>query len=159
MTDNQNESTDVQEPHLALPVGTQIVTRITLKNAAGKTHHPRGSVGVIVEVLHDDWQHYRIRFPDSDEVVLHRADFGVRKHLRQAALQRLQGINHDDLYPYVIYRCVVGSRAMDWIRMIRIRIGEEFIWRLPSCNGRLTGRLNNWNARPHRKPTGSCRSS
>ncbi len=111
MTDGQNESTNMLEPHLALPVGTQIVTRITLKNAKGKTQHPRGSVGVIIEVLHDDWQRYRIRFPDADEAIMHRADFGVRKHLRQAALQRLQGINHDDLYPYVIYRCVVGSRA------------------------------------------------
>jgi len=99
------------EPSLILPVGTQVVTRVAVKNSAGETLHQRGSVGVIVESLVDEVQHYRVRFPAGGESILMRQDFAVRKHMRQAALQRLQGSDHADLFQYVIYRCVVGSRA------------------------------------------------
>src|SRR5690242_16120793 len=99
------------EPHLILPVGTQIVTRSAIKGGDGDILHQRGSVGVIVEALTDEVQQYRVRFPSGGEVVISRQHFVVRKHLRTTALQRLQEVDHSDLYPYVIYRCVVGSRA------------------------------------------------
>ncbi len=100
------------EPHLILPVGTQIVTRAAIKSASGETLQARGSVGVIVDVLPDVIQQYRVRFPTGGESVMRRQEFAVRKHLRQAALQQqTAGARFDDLYPHVIYRCVVGSRA------------------------------------------------
>src|SRR5690349_6128368 len=99
------------EPHLILPVGTQVVTRMAIRSASGETLHPRGSVGVIVEVLPDEVQVYRIRFPAGGEADIERQDFAVRKHLRQATLQRLQGITNEELFQYVVYKCVVGSRA------------------------------------------------
>jgi uncharacterized protein len=99
------------EPQLILPVGTQVVTRAAIKTAAGEVLQPRGSVGVIVDALPDEIQVYRIRFPSGGEAILARQDFAIRKHLRQATLQRLQGITNDDLYQYVVYRCIVGSKA------------------------------------------------
>lgn len=99
------------EPHLILPVGTQIVTRASLKSRSGETLHPRGSVGVIIEALTDEVQHYRVRFPSGGEAVMSRQNFAVRKHLRTTALQKLQEVDTSDLYQHVIYRCVVGSRA------------------------------------------------
>jgi predicted nucleotidyltransferase len=106
-----NDHNEPFEPRLILPVGTQIVIRKSVKNISGETLHQRGSVGVIVEVMPDEIQRYRIRFPAGGETVMDRQDLAVRKHLRQATLQRLQGIDHGDLYQYIIYRCVVGSRA------------------------------------------------
>src|SRR5258706_14137510 len=107
MTDH----TEPFEPHLILPVGTQVVTRSAIKSSSGEVLHPRGSVGVIIEVLPDEVQVYRIRFPGGGESVMDRQDFAVRKHLRQATLQSLQGISNEELYEHVIYRCIVGSRA------------------------------------------------
>jgi len=102
---------EIFEPGLILPVGTQVVTRAALKNANGEMLHPRGSVGVIVDVSSDQVQTYQVRFPTGGEALMKRQDFAVRKYLRQATLQRLQGIDHTTLLAYVKYRCVVGSRA------------------------------------------------
>jgi predicted nucleotidyltransferase len=99
------------EPHLILPVGTQIVTHIPIRGENGESLYPRGSVGVIVAIVADEVQRYQIRFPTGGEWIMERADFAVRKHLRQATLQRLQGYDDNDLYPHIIYRCVIGSRA------------------------------------------------
>jgi uncharacterized protein len=99
------------EPHLILSVGTQVVTRTPIKGVNGETLHQRGSVGVIVEALPDAVLQYRVRFPTGGETILSRQDFAVRKHLRQASLQRLQGIDHAELFEQVMFRCVVGSRA------------------------------------------------
>jgi predicted nucleotidyltransferase len=106
------EQQDLFEPHLILPVGTQIVTRVPIKGSSGQTIHQKGSVGVIIDVRPDLAQQYMIRFPSGGEFLMARQDFAVRKHLRQATLQQqLQHLGFADLYPQVIYRCVVGSRA------------------------------------------------
>lgn len=107
MSDDQ----DLYEPHLLLPIGTQIVTRAALKSATGEVLRPRGAVGVIIEIMPDVAPTYKIRFPDAGEMTLKRDQFAIRKNLRQAGLDQLQGIDHSDLYQYVIYRCIVGSRA------------------------------------------------
>ena len=99
------------EPHLILPVGTQVVTRAAITTDSGEILQTRGAVGVIVDVMPDQIQTYRIRFPTGGEAILERQAFVARKHLRQSALDRLQGHDNEALYQYVIYRCVVGSRA------------------------------------------------
>jgi uncharacterized protein len=100
---------------LYLPAGTQIVTRIAILGDAGETICPRGAVGVISATPPDGGVVYRVRFPTGVEASLDRQEFSVRKHDRGRALRAasLSGVadEHDELTQYIIYRCVVGSRA------------------------------------------------
>jgi predicted nucleotidyltransferase len=98
---------------LTLPAGTQIVLRGEARDEQGNILQPAGSVGVILASPPDGVSPYLVRFPDGSEVFVFREQLTVRKHLRQDALERagkeaLAGVN---LYEFVIYRCIVGSRA------------------------------------------------
>ena len=101
------------EPNLILPVGTQVVTRIEVSARSGRPGVPRGAVGVITEAPLDQLHHYRIRLPDGGEILLTRREFFVRKQHQGEGLDRTAAVSSDiDSYaPYIIYRCIVGSRA------------------------------------------------
>jgi predicted nucleotidyltransferase len=106
MTDREKQI----NPHLILPVGTQVVTRMELKTNG--SIHPAGAVGVITEAPADATHSYRVRFPDGGEAMLRRSEISIRKHAQRAGLEEAPAEVHDwKLYEYVIYRCVVGSRA------------------------------------------------
>lgn len=99
-------------PHLILPEGTQIVSRIELKNSQGEVLCLKGGVGVIIDSPTDNSHSYRIRLIDGLEINLNRLDFTIRKHYQTEGLAEAKDPLADlDLYNYVIYRCVVGSRA------------------------------------------------
>jgi predicted nucleotidyltransferase len=53
---------------------------------------------------------YRVRLPDGGEALLARKDFQVRRELAKS-VGLARGQSQADLYNYVIYRCVIGSRA------------------------------------------------
>ncbi len=97
-------------PSPVLPIGTQVVTRSELKGPKGGRIRSAGSVGLVVEPPADDSHPYRIRFPDGEEVSLPRHDFAIRKHMQREGLEAAT-TGEAYLYDYVIYRCVVGSRA------------------------------------------------
>jgi predicted nucleotidyltransferase len=69
-----------------------------------------GAVAVILQIPADPDGPYRVRFPDGAEASLKRTEFQVRKDLART-IGTAQGTSQADLYQYVIYRCVVGSRA------------------------------------------------
>jgi predicted nucleotidyltransferase len=69
-----------------------------------------GSVGVILQMPSDSHGQYRVRFPDGADASLKRTDFQVRKELAKT-IGAVFGTSQADLYQFVIYRCVVGSRA------------------------------------------------
>jgi hypothetical protein len=97
---------------LIIPVGTQVVTRIAARSLGGGATYPRGAVGVVVQAPADNTHAYRVRFPDGAEATIHRHEFTVRKHFQRDSLGEPGSILADfDLDDYVIYRCVVGSRA------------------------------------------------
>ncbi len=97
---------------LILPVGTQVVTRMEVAGADGESIYPAGSVGVIVKAPVDSAHSYRVLFPDGTEVALRRQQLAVRKQVQQEGFLRpMSGEAEGDLYQYVIYRCIVGSRA------------------------------------------------
>ncbi len=97
---------------LTLPVGTQVVTRAAVTSPAGVLLYPVGAVGAIVGAPDDsDARAYRVRFPDGGETLLPRQSLAVRKSVRQESLRQAGDAAEADLYQYVIYRCVVGSRA------------------------------------------------
>lgn len=99
-----------QRPERIVPLGTQIVTRIDTQRPEGGLLQMAGAVAVILQMPSDAHGQYRVRFPDGSETSLRRTDFQVRKELAKTIGTAL-GTSQADLYQFVIYRCVVGSRA------------------------------------------------
>jgi uncharacterized protein len=99
-------------PRLLIPVGTQVVVRIQILDAAGQMLCPRGAVGVITQAPTDNQHAYRVLFTNGVETSLQRNELTIRKQHQQAWLPSPTDALADyDLYQHVIYRCVVGSRA------------------------------------------------
>jgi predicted nucleotidyltransferase len=99
-------------PHLILPVGTQVVTVVEIRSINGNPLRRSGTVGKIVRAPTDNRHAYTIQFPDGQEVSLHRQELAIRKHLQNVTFDRPDSLLGDrDLYDHVIYRCIVGSRA------------------------------------------------
>jgi predicted nucleotidyltransferase len=99
-------------PNLIVPAGTEIVARIPVRSI-GATHVlPKGAVGMVVRSPLDGSHAYRVRFVDGTEAMLRRAELAVLKHVQRWGLEHVGGVLEDyNLYEYVIFRCVVGSRA------------------------------------------------
>ncbi|MBD1833858.1 nucleotidyltransferase domain-containing protein [Cyanobacteria bacterium FACHB-472] len=95
-------------PNLILPVGTQVVTRVDIQDEA---LHTRGSVGVIIKSPQDNSHAYRVEFPDGSVASLRRSELTIRKDSQKEGLQPAGYLSDFDLYDYVIYRCIVGSKA------------------------------------------------
>lgn len=94
--------------------GTQIVTLTEAKVLNENRFQPRGAVGIILWQPQDRTHSYIIEFADGSNASLKRHEFAVRKHFQnEMALTEMSGgaMNDLELYKYVIYRCVVGSRA------------------------------------------------
>ncbi|HEX4951330.1 MAG TPA: nucleotidyltransferase domain-containing protein [Blastocatellia bacterium] len=92
---------------LLIPLGTQIVTRIEIKTAQGELLCPVGAVGVIVKAPTDNAHSYRVQFTNGVEAALHRNEFSIRKQHTSAETM----MDESELYDFVIYRVIVGSRA------------------------------------------------
>jgi predicted nucleotidyltransferase len=102
----------VHDTHLIIPTGTQVVSRVEVRNADGNVVCPVGATGVVVRSPADATHSYRVRLPDGAEVSLRRQQLTIRKHVQREDLDTI-GAEHGEreLYDYVIYRCVLGSRA------------------------------------------------
>jgi uncharacterized protein len=101
---------DLFNPHQIVAVGTQVVTHMDVTLQNGKVVFPRGTVGVVVKAPVDNTHAYRVRFMDDTEATLNRREFSIRKHYQnpQEPVDRLREYN---LYEWVIFRCITGSRA------------------------------------------------
>lgn len=89
-----------------LPVGTQVVVGRTLARGDASAHAPH-SVAVIINAPVDADHAYRVRFNDQTEASVHRSDFAVLSVYQS----RHNSAANQDWMPYVVYRCVMGSRA------------------------------------------------
>jgi hypothetical protein len=104
-------------PILILPVGTQVVALGEVRGADGKPVHPRGAVGVVIQSPSDYWHSYRVRFPDGFEAAFVRQELAVlAQYQNGGVIDSAAGgsaalLGEYDLQRYVIYRCIVGSRA------------------------------------------------
>jgi predicted nucleotidyltransferase len=100
---------------MILPVGTHVVALVEIKGPDGRPVHPNGAVGVVIQAPADAWHSYRVRFPDGFEAALKRAELAVLAEYQRAASgqepHHTSTLHDRGLYDYVIYRCVVGSRA------------------------------------------------
>ena len=98
--------------HLIIPTGTQVVSRIEVRDAAGAVVCPVGATGVVVRAPDDGTHSYRVQLPDGREVSLKRQELSIRKHVQREDLETAEvGPAEQDLYQFVIYRCVLGSHA------------------------------------------------
>src|SRR5947208_11199792 len=97
-------------PHLILPVGTQVVALVEVKGPDGKVVHPRGAVGVVTQAPADYWHTYRVRFPEGFEAGLKRNELAILSHYQRSGIgQAEHPLSEYNLFNHVIYRCVVGS--------------------------------------------------
>jgi uncharacterized protein len=104
-----NNSENDKQILLLVPKGTQVVALIEAKVINENRFQPRGAVGVIKSVPKDATHSYLVEFNDNALSSLKRHEFAIRKHYQtDIAIDSLEDRN---LYEYVIYRCVVGSRA------------------------------------------------
>lgn len=95
-----------------LPVGTQIVTRVDIPATERTPTLPKGSVGVILSAPSDNLHKYLVKFPDGSEHALRRQDVTIRKMQHEENMGTASDApEYDNLNEYVIYRCLVGSRA------------------------------------------------
>lgn len=98
--------------NLILPTGTQIVSRIEIKDRDGRVRHPRGSVGRIVAAPQDQTHSYRVCFADGDETALRREELTVRRRSQADVLNdKSAALAEYDLSEHIIFACIVGSRA------------------------------------------------
>lgn len=91
-----------------LPVGTKIVVLEDVKRN-DNIILTEGMVGVIQHSPLDNTHNYLVRFPDGDEHGLKRRQFAIQKHYRREGME--QTLDDHNLYDYVIFRVIVGSRA------------------------------------------------
>lgn len=94
-----------------VPVGTQVVAVVAVR--AGGDTIAAGATGVVVQAPVDPTHAYRVRFVDGREASLRRGELAVRKEVQREALGLGPDVRLADrgLERYVIYRCVIGSRA------------------------------------------------
>lgn len=72
---------------------------------------PKGTVGVISDSPSDASHAYKIKFPDQSEAMANRKDFSIRKQFQSEQSGLVSQLENFQLFDFVIYRCVVGSRA------------------------------------------------
>ena len=91
--------------------GTQVVSLVEVRGTNDSLVHPRDAVGVVTRTPASvEEKKFLVRFPDGFEASLAREQFDVLKHFKD----RLPGAGTSpgfDLEQFIIYRCVVGSRA------------------------------------------------
>jgi uncharacterized protein len=111
--------------------GTQVVALVEVRGTNNSLVHPRGAVGVVTRTPAGPENHFLVRFPDGFEASLTRDQIDVLKHFKD----RLGAPVSDQAHPhsvgrtspsaesgvqappafaledFIIYRCVVGSRA------------------------------------------------
>src|SRR2546421_1837375 len=112
--------------------GTQVVSLVEVRGTNDSLVHPCGAVGVVTRTPAVAGESFLVRFPDGFEKSLERSQIEVLKHFKdrlgvaadvsrrtsfdvagesQGELSSAATDPGFDLESFIIYRCVVGSRA------------------------------------------------
>jgi predicted nucleotidyltransferase len=93
--------------------GTQVVSLVEVRGTNDSLVHPRGAVGVVTRTPAVEGEAFLVRFPDGFEKALERSQIEVLKHFKDRLGDGSLGTASPafDLEAFIIYRCVVGSRA------------------------------------------------
>jgi len=117
------------QPHNIF-AGPQVVSLVEIRGTNYSLVHPRGAVGVVTRTPTGDQKHFLVRFPDGFEASLTREQIDILKHFKDRLVETganaarasedgsvgspsraCQPSPNFDLESFIIYRCVVGSRA------------------------------------------------
>lgn len=90
--------------------GTQVVALVEVRGPSDSLVHPRGAVGVVTRTPAVEGENFLVRFPDGFEKALESSQLEVLKHFKDRLGDNTQKTDFD-LEQFIIYRCVVGSRA------------------------------------------------
>jgi hypothetical protein len=93
-------------PTFLIPQGTQVVLKVDKPLADGSVRQ-RGSVAAVQESPADNQCPYTLRFADGQTVEAYFGELAIRRKEVEDQL----ALADEDLRPYIIYRCQVGSRA------------------------------------------------
>jgi len=109
MTPKENDSAII----LPLPVGTQVVICIDYTDGSGEIASLAGTVGVILQVPDVPDGQYLVRLVNGIEASFPRKHLTIRKLIGTKDMEAVgeQIMAEIDLFPFVIYRCIVGSQA------------------------------------------------
>ena len=91
--------------------GTQVVALIEVRGTNHSLVHPRGAVGVVTRTPAVEDERFLVRFPDGFEASFARDQLDVLKHFKDRFPGAGASAADFDLEGFIIYRCVVGSRA------------------------------------------------
>lgn len=104
----------MSHPPANIFAGTQVVSRIEIRRPNNSLVHPRGAVGIVTRTPAVAGEKFLVRFPDGFEASLAADQLEVLKHFKDrlgAAADSAGTAPAFDLEPFILYRCVVGSRA------------------------------------------------
>ena len=93
-------------PSFVISAGTQVVLKVSKTLADGEYRKP-GTVGVVVRSPSSNREPYTVQFADGQSAPAYFDELVLRRKEIEAEL----GMVQDDLRPYIIYRCQVGSKA------------------------------------------------
>jgi uncharacterized protein len=97
--------------YLIIPKGTQIVLLKEIKVLNENRFQSKGAVGKISSLPTDASHAYKVEFLDGTAGMASRKDFSIRKHFQSEQSGLVSQLDNFELYDFVIYRCIVGSRA------------------------------------------------
>ena len=90
-----------------IPAGTQVVLKVAKALLDSQQFKPPGSVGVVLESPPDNDRPYLVRFADDAMVQAVSSELALRRREVEDEL----GDVTEDLRPWIIYSCQVGSKA------------------------------------------------
>ncbi len=90
--------------------GTQVVSLVEVRGTNNSLVHPRGAVGVVTRTPTGEQNQFLVRFPDGFEASFTREKLEVLKHFKDQ-LPNGRPDSGFELERFIIYRCIVGSRA------------------------------------------------
>jgi uncharacterized protein len=98
---------------LPLPIGTQVVTRVDYCDSSGEIACLAGTVGSILGAPETPDGQYLVRLVNGIEARFPRKHLIIRRLITTHDMETVgeQIMAEIDLFPYVIYRCIVGSQA------------------------------------------------
>jgi uncharacterized protein len=94
-------------PTFIISAGTQVVLKAAKHLAEGEEFKPAGSVGVVLQSPPSNREPYVVRFADGQTVTAHFEELALRRREVEDELGQVT----EDLRPWIIYRCQVGSKA------------------------------------------------
>jgi uncharacterized protein len=94
-------------PGFVISAGTQVVLKVAKVMSDGQQFKPPGSVGLVLESPPNNEQPYVVRFTDGETIAACFHELALRRREVEDELGEIR----EEMRPWIIYRCQVGSKA------------------------------------------------